>query len=138
MNCKPLSKLYYNLVDDRILSVKNIDKEIKRRKLELETLHSSYERIEGVKSNRISKPTEWIIERYDSDVRLNSLFLLKESAEYTLEVLDDELGKMFYMRCYTHLSWEEIQMYFHLKDKQMKMKKERILEIFGRANGIII
>ncbi|MGV3060244.1 hypothetical protein ACEE76_01310 [Streptococcus hyovaginalis] len=75
--------------------MKNIDKEIKRRKLELETLHSSYERIEGVKSNRISKPTEWIIERYDSDVRLNSLFLLKESAEYTLEVLDDELEKCF-------------------------------------------
>lgn len=90
------------------------------------------------KSNRISKPVEMTIERWDSDKRLNSLHAQKEAIEDTLDTLDDELTRIFWLRWSrgSKKTWEEIACEIPCDRSTIYRKRERILEIMADNYGI--
>ena len=69
-----LSSATYKMLDELLFDYPMIDRKIAVRKLEIKDIPNEDANIGGGKSNRISKPVEMTIERWDSDKRLNSLY----------------------------------------------------------------
>ena len=92
----------------------------------------------GGKSNRISKPVEMTIERWDGDKRLNSLYAQKEAIEATIDTLDEELTRIFCLRWSigSKKTWEEIACEIPCDKSTIYRKRERILEIMADNYGI--
>ena len=51
------------------MKYRHLPSRIARRKLEIETFHTTDVNIGGGKTNQVTKRTEWLIERFDSDVK---------------------------------------------------------------------
>ena len=132
-----LSEVELRSLDLKLFDYQHIDRKIAIRKLEIQTETSNDCNIGGGKSNRISKPVETLIVRWSSDVRLIGLEHFKSAIEATLDALDDELKKVFYLR-WSRASvntWEEIADMLHVSRKSIYRKRERILTIFADFRG---
>ena len=132
-----LSPATYKMLDELLFDYPMIDRKIAVRKLEIEDIPNEDANIGGGKSNRISKPVETLIVRWSSDVRINGLEQLRSAIEATLEALDDELKKVFYLRWSrgSVKTWEEIADMLHVSKKSIYRKRERILTIFADFRG---
>lgn len=133
-----LSPATYKMLDELLFDYPMIDRKIAVRKLEIEDIPNEDANIGGGKSNRISKPVEMTIERWGSDKRLNSLYAQKEAIEDTLDTLDDELTRIFWLRWSkgSEKTWEEIACEIPCDKSTIYRKRERILEIMADNYGI--
>ena len=86
-----LSEVELRSLDLKLFDYQQIDRKIAIRKLEIQTETSNDCNIGGGKANTISRPTENVVARWSSDVRINGLEQLRNAIEATLEALDDEL-----------------------------------------------
>ncbi|KKF41383.1 hypothetical protein [Streptococcus uberis] len=114
-----------------------MDKKIKQRKLELQYPDRKNDINSHIKTDSVKRPTEDLIALWDSDVRLNSLYVVKDAMEGTLEVLDEQLTEIFYRRWQYKQTWEEIGYAMNIKPKHLEAKRRHILELFGRKRGIL-
>lgn len=63
-----LSNNQYKILDNVLMTYRHLPSRIARRKLEIETEHSADINIGASKTNRVNKRTEWLVERFDSDM----------------------------------------------------------------------
>ena len=68
-----LSEVELRSLDLKLFDYQQIDRKIAIRKLEIQTETSNDCNVGGGKANTISKPTENVIARWSSDVRINGL-----------------------------------------------------------------
>ncbi|MFI3632711.1 transcriptional regulator [Streptococcus parauberis] len=130
------SDAQYKAFDEWLLNYRHIDSKIARRKLEIETFHATDANIGGGKSNIVIKRTECLVEHFDSDTKLNSLYAFKEAAERLRNSLDNELQQIFRLRWISGNSWEDIEYQLELKPRQMNAKRMAILNLFADVMGI--
>ena len=132
-----LSEVELRALDSKLFDYKQIDRKIAIRKLEIQTETSNDCNVGGGKANAISKPTENVIARWSSDVRINGLEQYRKAVEATIESLDDELKKIFYLRWSIRSvnTWEEIACMLNVSRKSIYRKRERILTIFADFRG---
>lgn len=65
-----LTNIEYRYLDIVLSKYRHLPSRIARRKLEIETFHATDVNIGGGKTNQVTKRTEWLVERFDSDVKL--------------------------------------------------------------------
>ena len=132
-----LSEVELRALDLKLFDYQQIDRKIAIRKLEIQTETSTDCNIGGGKANIVTKPTETLIERWSSDVRLIGLEHFRSAIEETLDALDDELKEVFYLRWSrgSVKTWEEIADMIHVSRKSVYRKRERILTIFADFRG---
>ena len=82
---RKLSPATYKMLDELLFDYPMIDRKIAVRKLEIKDIPNEDTNIGCGKSNRVSKPVEMTVERWDSDKRLNSLYAQKEAYKCTQE-----------------------------------------------------
>ncbi|MGI1782472.1 transcriptional regulator, partial [Streptococcus uberis] len=107
----------YKAFDEWLLNYRHIDSRIARRKLEIETFHVTDVNIGGSRSDKVIKRTEWLVERFDIDTKLNSLYAFKEGVDKLISGLNDELLTVFNLRWIGGKSWEEIEYKLELKPR---------------------
>ena len=85
----------------------------------------------------MSKPTENLVAKWDSDQRLNSLYAQKHAVESTLNVLDSDMTKIFWLRWSRGSvnTWEEIADKMTYDRSTIYRRRQRILEIFADFYG---
>ena len=105
-----LSNSQLKALDELLFDYVSIDHKIAVRKLEIVDVPNTDENVGGGRSNVVSKPTESMIAKWDSDQRLNSLYAHKYAVESTLNVLDADMTKIFWLRWSRGSvnTWEEI------------------------------
>jgi RinA family phage transcriptional activator len=132
-----LSEVELRALDLKLFDYQQIDRKIAIRKLEIQTEVSNDCNVGGGKANIVSKPTERIVARWSSDIRINGLEQFRKAIEATLEALDDELKTVFYLRwsISSEKTWEEIADALHVSRKSIYRKRERILTIFADFRG---
>ena len=113
------------------MKYRHLPSRIARRKLEIETFHATDVNIGGGKTNQVTKRTEWLVERFDSDVKLKGLECQQRAVEATIELLDDTMKRVFELRWIYEHTPEEIAELTNSTVKNTQKKLERIMEIFA-------
>ncbi|HGN5648781.1 TPA: transcriptional regulator [Streptococcus pyogenes] len=135
-----LSNAQLKAFDEWLFDYRFIDNKIALRKLELQTdMNTEVDKnIGGGRANFVSKVTEDVVARWDSDRELKGLSNFKEAVIATLNLLDEEQTDIFNLRWGVGSSntWEEIAYTRHLSRKSIYRKRERILEIFSKKIGM--
>ena len=126
-----LSNNLYKFLDIVLSKYKYLPSRIARRKLEIETFHATDVNIGGGKTNQVTKRTEWLVERFDSDVKLKGLECQLNAVEATIEVLDETMTRVFNLRWIDGYTPEEIAELTNSTVKNTQKRLERIMEIFA-------
>ena len=132
-----LSNSQLKALDELLFDYVSIDHKIAVRKLEISDVTNTDENVGGGRSNVVSKPTENLVAKWDSDQRLNSLYAQKYAVESTLNVLDTDMTKIFWLRWSRGSvnTWEEIADKMAYDRSTIYRKRQRILEIFADFYG---
>ena len=132
-----LSNSQLKALDELLFDYVSIDHKIAVRKLEISDVPNTDENIGGGRSNVVSKPTENLVTKWDSDQRLNSLYAQKHAVESTLNVLDSDMTKIFWLRWARGSvnTWEEIADKMTYDRSTIYRRRQRILEIFADFYG---
>ncbi|HDR6755634.1 TPA: DUF722 domain-containing protein [Bacillus cereus] len=140
MTREKLTRRKFEMLDSELLSFRDIDKKIAKRKREVEQLlnFDKPERI-GSKSNVISSPVERIVTAWDEDTALMSLNAYKFAVNVLMTYLDSKNRAIFDLRYHEEFSrgytWEEIAELVGLSEKMVKQKAEVILRLFSNLRG---
>ena len=126
-----LTNIEYRYLDIVLMKYRHLPSRISRRKLEIETFHATDVNIGGGKTNQVTKRTEWLVERFDSDVKLKGLECQQRAVEATLEVLDETMTRVFELRWIYEHTPEEIAELTNSTVKNTQKRLERIMEIFA-------
>ena len=126
-----LSNNLYKFLDIVLMKYRHLPSRIARRKLEIETFHATDVNIGGGKTNQVTKRTEWLVERFDSDVKLKGLECQQRAVEATIEVLDETMTRVFELRWIDGYTPEEIAELTNSTVKNTQKRLERIMEIFA-------
>ena len=126
-----LTNIEYRYLDIVLSKYRHLPSRIARRKLEIETFHATDVNIGGGKTNQVTKRTEWLIERFDSDVKLKGLECQQRAVEATIELLDDTMKRVFELRWIYENTPEEIAELTGASEKLTRKRLERIMEIFA-------
>ncbi|HEM2547968.1 TPA: sigma-70 family RNA polymerase sigma factor [Streptococcus suis] len=113
------------------MKYRHLPSRIARRKLEIETGHSTDINIGASKTKRVIKRTEWLVERFDSDIKLKGLECQQRAVESTIELLDDTMKLVFELRWIHERTPEEIAELTGTSLKSTQKRLERIIEIFA-------
>ena len=126
-----LTNIEYRYLDIALSKYKYLPSRIARRKLEIETFHATDVNIGGGKTNQVTKRTEWLVERFDSDVKLKGLECQQRAVEATIELLEDTMKQVFELRWIDGYTPEEIAELTNSTVKNTQKRLERIMEIFA-------
>ena len=126
-----LTNIEYKYLDIVLSKYKYLPSKMARRKLEIETEHSTDINVGASKTNQVTKRTEWLVERFDSDVKLKGLECQQRAVEATLEVLDETMTRVFELRWIYEHTPEEIAELTNSTVKNTQKRLERIMEIFA-------
>ena len=121
----------YKFLDIVLSKYRHLPSRIARRKLEIETEHSTDINVGASKTNQVTKRTEWLVERFDSDVKLKGLECQQRAVEATIELLDDTMKRVFELRWIYEHTPEEIAELTNSTVKNTQKRLERIMEIFA-------
>lgn len=131
-----LSKSQLQALDDWLLSQKNINKQIRVRRLELETMLVE----SNIKSNRPNRHVETVAVRLADDQVLKGLENLQnavnELEKFIQDPIYDNLLEVYYLRYKQGLMWEEIEDRMNLSRKTIYRRRENILKLFGEFVGV--
>ena len=130
-----LSNNLYKFLDIVLMKYRHLPSRIARRKLEIETEHSTDINVGASKTNQVTKRTEWLVERFDSDVKLKGLECQRRAVEATVELLEDTMKRVFELRWIDGYTPEEIAELTNNTVKNTQKKLERIMEIFADYRG---
>lgn len=132
-----LSRKALENLDDRLFNYREIESKINRRKFELEHDRKPAENIGGGKPNRISKPVEDIVIKWDEDSQLNNMYAFKTAVENVLSQLNEEMTEIFAARWLdvNEPSWEEIAEKLYMSKAKVYRKRLIILELFDKHSG---
>lgn len=134
---KKMSSGELKQLDDELTRFRFIDKEIRNRKSELES-NSSDDIILGIRTNKVSKPTENIVMKYATDVTLKNLETFKETVSCLIKKLTEEQFEIFYLRWgQPGLDWEEIAEKKFFSSSTIYRKRRHILETYALIKGIL-
>ncbi|HFI0159335.1 TPA: transcriptional regulator [Streptococcus suis] len=135
-----LSNTQYKFLDGVLMNYRHLPSRMARRKLEIETEHSTDINIGASKTNRVIKRTEWLVERFDSDIKLKGLENLKNAIQELEKLLEDknysDLLVIYRLRYKEKLMWEEIEDRLTLSRKTVYRRRESILKLFGEFVGV--
>ncbi|HEL1645519.1 TPA: sigma-70 family RNA polymerase sigma factor [Streptococcus suis] len=126
-----LSNNQYKFLDNVLMTYRHLPSRIARRKLEIETEHSTDINVGASKTNRVIKRTEWLVERFDSDIKLKGLECQLNAIESTIELIDDTMKQVFELRWIYGRTSEEIAELTGSSEKMTQKRLERIIEIFA-------
>ncbi|HEM5423764.1 TPA: sigma-70 family RNA polymerase sigma factor [Streptococcus suis] len=126
-----LSNIQYKFLDNVLMTYRHLPSRITRRKLEIETEHSTDINIGASKTNRVNKRTEWLVERFDSDIKLKGLECQQRAVESTIGLLDDTMKLVFDLRWIHERTPEEIAELTGASEKMTRKRLERIIKIFA-------
>ncbi|MBS8066099.1 sigma-70 RNA polymerase sigma factor region 4 domain-containing protein [Streptococcus suis] len=126
-----LSNNQVKFLDNVLMTYRHLPSRIARRKLEIETEHSADINIGASKTKRGIKRTEWLVERFDSDIKLKGLECQLNAIESTIELLDDTMKLVFDLRWIHERTPEEIAELTGSSEKMTQKRLERIIEIFA-------
>ena len=126
-----LTNIEYKYLDIVLSKYKYLPSKMARRKLEIETEHSTDINVGASKTYQVTKRTEWLVERFDSDVKLKGLECQQRAVEATIELLDDTMKRVFELRWIDGYTPEEIAELTNSSVKNTQKRLERIMEIFA-------
>lgn len=126
-----LSNNQYKFLDNVLMTYRHLPSRIARRKLEIETEHSTDINVGASKTKRVIKHTEWLVERFDSDIKLKGLECQQRAVDSTIELLDDTMKLVFELRWIHECTPEEIAELTGASEKMTQKRLERITEIFA-------
>ncbi|HFI0131514.1 TPA: hypothetical protein ACGOSD_001741 [Streptococcus suis] len=133
-----LTRQQLQALDDWLLSQQNIDRQIRIRRLELETKYAE----SNIKSNRPNRHVEMVAIRLADDQVLKGLENLKNAIQELEKFLEDknysDLLVIYRLRYKEKLMWEEIEDRLNLSRKTVYRRRESILELFGEFVGGIL
>lgn len=134
---RKLSYAQLKSLDQLLFGYPTIRTKIAARKQEIDDIPNTDANIGGGRGNRISKPVEDAVVRWSTDIRLQNLYLQQEAIEKTLEEIDDELTKVFWLRWSKGSvnTWEMIAEKMFVSSKTIYRMRERILEILADHLG---
>lgn len=135
-NMKELSPTQLKAIDEWLANYKEIEKKIKVRKLELETIANDDINKSVSNKGRVSKHTETVVCRWDNDLIINSLTTIKTTIDTTLDKLDNEQSDIFYYRWVNGLTWEEIADKLQIKTKNIYRKRKFLIENIAYNMGL--
>ncbi|HFI0041565.1 TPA: hypothetical protein ACGO2H_001134 [Streptococcus suis] len=131
-----LTRQQLQALDDWLLSQQNIDRQIRIRRLELETKHAE----SNIKSNRPNRHVETVAIRLADDQVLKGLENLKNAIQELEKFLEDknysDLLVIYRLRYKEKLMWEEIEDRLNLSRKTVYRRRESILKLFGEFVGV--
>ena len=132
-----LSNSQLKALDELLFDYVSIDHKIAVRKLEISDVPNIDENVGGGRTNIVSKPTENLVAKWDSDQRLNSLYAQKHAVESTLSTLDEDMTQIFWLRWSRGSvnTWEEIADKMAYDRSTIYRRRQRILEIFADFYG---
>ena len=132
-----LSNAQLKAFDEWLFDYRVIDRKIATRKVELQTEKEIDVNVGGTKGNRVSKPTEDTIAKWDEDHKIKSYENFQHSVEKTKSLLDEELSNIFELRwgIGSENTWEEIAYKIHSSRAGTYRKRDRILTIFAQQIG---
>lgn len=129
-----LDKKELSRLDSELNKYRTIDRSIRNRQLELTARTRVNE--DGIRSGGISRPTESIIVKWDSDPTIRHLEAFKLLVEKLLEVLTAEDKELFQLRWeYPCLKWEEIAERKFLSNATIYRRRAIILEKYAELKG---
>ncbi|AGZ23301.1 transcriptional regulator [Streptococcus phage Javan585] len=90
----------------------------------------------GIRSGGVSKPTEAIVIKWDSDPTIRHLEAFKTLVEKLLDLLTDEDRELFHLRWqYPCLKWEEIADKKFMSLATIYRRRAIILEQYAELKG---
>lgn len=126
-----LSNNQYKFLDSVLMKYRHLPSRIARRKLEIETEHSTNINVGASKANRVNKCAEWLLERFDSDIKPKGLECQLNAVEATIELLDDTMKRVLGLHWIYEHTPEEIAELTGTSWKMTRKRLERIIEIFA-------
>ncbi|HEM3172937.1 TPA: transcriptional regulator [Streptococcus suis] len=133
-NLTRLDKRELSRLDSELNKYRSIDRSIRNMQLELSARNSNDEM--GIRSGGVSKPTEAIVIKWDSDPTIRYLEAFKTLVEKLLDLLTDEDRELFHLRWeYPCLKWEEIADKKFMSLATIYRRRAIILEQYAELKG---
>lgn len=133
---KELNPTQLKAMDQWLSNYKDIDKKIKVRKLELETISVNDINKGFSKGLHVVKHSETVVCRWDSDIVIQSLTTIKTAIDDAVSKLDNEQSDIYFYRWIIGLTWEEIGVKLKIKSKSIYRKRKKIIEIIAFNLGL--
>lgn len=130
------SRTFLEALDEELFRYKTIDRSITVRKLELEA-RSSSDLNSHIRSNHVSKRTEELAIKFDEDIKLKNLHAFRDSVDYLISQLNEEMQKIFKLRWLDHsqYTWEEIAEELYITKTTIYRRRTAILELYAEIKG---
>lgn len=132
-----LSQNDLKIIENKLYLYKRIDNAIAVRKQELEVKENHDENIGGGRSNKISKPVEELVMKWQEDPQIQNFNNFRKLVDDMLLELDDVNRLIFHYRWVdsNRYTWEEIADKCELKERQVYRKRRAILELYDEKSG---
>ncbi|WDA68330.1 DUF722 domain-containing protein [Lactococcus lactis] len=132
-----LSQNDLKIIENKLYLYKRIDNAIAVRKQELEVKENHDENIGGGRSNKISKPVEELVMKWQEDPQIQNFNNFRKLVDDMLLELDDVNRLIFHYRWIdsNRYTWEEIADKCELKERQVYRKRRAILELYDEKSG---
>lgn len=132
-----LSQNDLKIIENKLYLYKRIDNAIAVRKQELEVKENHDENIGGGRSNKISKPVEELVMKWQEDPQIQNFNNFRKLVDDMLLELDDVNRLIFHYRWIdsNRYTWEEIADKCELKERQIYRKRRAILELYDEKSG---
>ncbi|HCS86708.1 MULTISPECIES: DUF722 domain-containing protein [Lactococcus] len=132
-----LSQNDLKMIENKLFMYKRIDNAIAVRKQELKIKENRDENFGGGRSNKISKPVEELVMKWDADPQIQNFNNFRNLVDEMLTELDDLNQLIFHYRWIdsNRYTWEEIADKCKLTERQIYRKRRAILELYDDKTG---
>lgn len=132
-----LTRQDMKVISRKLYLYREIDNAIAVRKRELEVKKSYDNNIGGGKSNKISKPVEELVMKWDADPQIQNFNNFRKIVEDLMKSLDDISKEVFHYQWIddNYYTEEEIAKKCFTTDRTVRRKKRAILEKYDKLCG---
>lgn len=132
-----LSQNDLKMIENKLFMYKRIDNAIAVRKQELKIKENRDDNFGGGRSNKISKPVEELVMKWDADPQIQNFNNFRNLVDEMLTELDDKTKLIFHYRWIDSnlYTWEEITELVELTERQIYRKRRAILELYDKKSG---
>ena len=132
-----LSQNDLKMIQNKLFMYKRIDNAIAIRKQELKMKENRDENFGGGRSNKISKPVEELVMKWDADPQIQNFNNFRNLVDEMLTELDDLNRLIFHYRWIdsNRYTWEEIAEKCFISERTVRRKRRVILELYDEKSG---